>query len=123
MGALPEEVILLQEEMNRAMEYLLMTRVSIDTHWRKQVSDFETAICQNEAKATEAIREVKAHYGAVIREVEAHHAMTIRKAEGCSSTAILEVEACCAADIERQNPTVWNIPAPSNNHILMVCSI
>ena len=31
-GALPEEVILLQEEMNKTMGCLLMTRMSLDTH-------------------------------------------------------------------------------------------
>ena len=67
-GALPEEVILLQEEMNRTMGSLLMTRSSLDTHQRKQVSDFETALHQNEAEATEAIRKAKAHCGAAIRE-------------------------------------------------------
>ena len=64
MGTFPKEVILLQGEMNRAVVCLLMTRVSIDTHWRKQVWDFEMVIHQNEAKATEAIREMKAHCGA-----------------------------------------------------------
>ena len=37
MGALPMEVILLQEEMNNVMGCLLMTRASLDTCWRKQV--------------------------------------------------------------------------------------
>ena len=31
-GALPEEVILLQEEMNKTMGHLLMTRASLDAH-------------------------------------------------------------------------------------------
>ena len=34
-GALPEEVILLQEEMNGAMAHLVMTRASVDAHQRK----------------------------------------------------------------------------------------
>ena len=69
IGTLPKEVILLQEEMNRTMGCLLITRSSLDAHQRKQVSDFETALHQNEAKTTEAIREAKAHGGAAIREV------------------------------------------------------
>ena len=99
MGTLPEEVILLQEEMNSAMGHLLITRASIDTCQRKQVSHFETAIHQNKAKATEAIRGMKAHCGAAIRKAETHHATTIRKAEAHNSTTIMEVEAHCAADI------------------------
>ena len=50
MAALPEEVILLQEEMNSGMGCLLMTRASIDAHQRKQVSDFEMAIHQNKGQ-------------------------------------------------------------------------
>ena len=109
-GVLPEEAILLQEEMNSAIRHFLMTRASIDTCQRKQVSDFKMAICQNKAKATEAIRDAKVHCESVIREVEACHATTIREAgthcittireaEAHSSTIITEVEAHCAADI------------------------
>ena len=59
-----------------------MTRASLDTHQRKQVLDFEMALHQNKAEATEAIREAKAHCGAAIREVESHcvdHAHTIQQ--------------------------------------------
>ena len=68
MGIPPAKVIQLQKEMNMAMGWLLMTRASIDTHCRKQVSDFKMAFHQNEALTTEAIREVKACCGAAIRE-------------------------------------------------------
>ena len=70
LGALPTEVILLEEEMSNAMGCLLITRASLDAHQRKQVSDFQMAIHQNDAEATEAIRETKVHCGSVIREVE-----------------------------------------------------
>ena len=63
------------------MEWLLMTRASIDTHCKKQVLDFEMAFCQNEAQTTEAIREVKAHCGAAIREAQATCATAFREAE------------------------------------------
>ena len=52
MGALPVEAILLLEEMNNAMGHVLTIRASLDAHWRKQVSDFEMALCQNEVEAT-----------------------------------------------------------------------
>ena len=51
-NTLPGNVILLQEEMNKAMGCLLMTRLSLDAHPWKQVLDFEMALCQNKAKAT-----------------------------------------------------------------------
>ena len=99
MDTLPEEVILHQEEMNSAMGHSLTTRASIDACWSKQVLGFKIAIHQNEAEATEAIREAKAHCGAAIRETETHHTTTIREAEAHSSTTIMVAEACCAADI------------------------
>ena len=37
-GILPKEMLLLQEEMNRTMGCLLMTRSSLDAHQRKQLS-------------------------------------------------------------------------------------
>ena len=98
-GTLHKEVILLHREMNRAMGCLLMTKASIDALGRKQVSDFEMAIHQNEVEATKAIREVKVHCGAAIREAASHHATAIREAEACSSTTITEAEACCASYI------------------------
>ena len=96
MGALPDEVILLQGEMNRAMGHLHMTRVSIDAHCRKHVSDFVMAFHQNEAETTEPIREAKAHCGAAIREVEACCTTTIREVETHCTTDVREVEAHCA---------------------------
>ena len=44
---LPKEVISLHEETKRAMECLLMTKSSLDTWQRKQVSDFQVALHQN----------------------------------------------------------------------------
>ena len=65
----------------------------------KQVLDFETAIHQNEAKATEAIWEAKAHCGTAIRKAETHHVTTIRKVEAHCATAITEAEGHNATDI------------------------
>ena len=100
-NALHGNVILLQVEMNRAMGNLLTTRSSLDAHQQKQVSDFEMALHQNNAEATEAIRKAKAHCRATIREVEAHHTTHIREAEANCASVIMEAEACCTADIRR----------------------
>ena len=54
-NTLPGNVILLQEEMNRTMGCLLVTRSSLDAHQWKEVSDFEITLHQNEAKTREAI--------------------------------------------------------------------
>ena len=70
-GTLPKEVLHLQGEMNRIMGWLLMTRASMGAHQRKEVSDFQMALHQNEAWTTEAIREAEAMHAAAIREVKA----------------------------------------------------
>ena len=72
MGALPEKVLHLQGEMNRIMGQLPTTRASIDTCQRKEVSDFQTALHQNEDCTTEIIREAEAMHATAIREVKAH---------------------------------------------------
>ena len=59
-GALYDEVLCLQGEMNMAMGQLLMTRASMDAHHRKQVSHTEATFCKNIAQTTEAIWEAKA---------------------------------------------------------------
>ena len=50
----------LQEEANKALGHLLVTRSSINTCQRKQVSDFGMALHQNECETTETIKEAKA---------------------------------------------------------------
>ena len=55
--AFPGDVIQLQKEKNRALGDLLAARSSLDTHWRKQVLDFEMALHQNESETTKAIKE------------------------------------------------------------------
>ena len=122
-GTLPKHVILLQEVINRTMGHLLMTRSSLDACQWKQVSDFEMALCLNEAEATEAIRDAKAHCGTTIRETEAcctthireakaHHTTHIREAENDFTSHIrdaeadyasitIEAEACSTADIRK----------------------
>ena len=89
-GALPEEVTWLQEEMNKTMGCLLMTRMSLDACQQKQVSDFKMALCHNEGKATKAIKEEKAHCGATIREEEACDTTLVREVEAHHATIIRE---------------------------------
>ena len=56
----------------------------MDTHHRKQVSDFETAFHQNEAQSTKAIKEVRAHCMTMIQD-----------AEGTFTAVTREVETSC----------------------------
>ena len=94
------------------MGHLLMTRASMEAHQQKQVSDFEMALCWNEAETPKAIKEAKTHHGAAIREAEAHHTTLVREAEAHHATLtrevedncttiVAEVEAHCTTDIRK----------------------
>ena len=100
-NTLPRNEILLQEEMNRAMGHLLMTSSSLDACQWKQVSDFEMALCQNEAEATKAIKEAKAHCEATIREAESCCTIHIREPEAKCASIITEAETHCTTDIRK----------------------
>ena len=84
------------------MGHLLVTRSSLDTHQWTQVSDFKIDLCQNEAKAMEAIMEAKAHCEAIIREVQ--------------KPAVLLI-------LEKGSPAVKNMLIPSNNWMQRVCNV
>ena len=70
--ALSLDVTQLQEKANKALGHSLVTRSSINAHWRKQVSDFGMALHQNESEITKGIKEVKAFCTHTIRDVEVH---------------------------------------------------
>ena len=71
-GILPGDVNQLQEEVGKALGCLLVTRSSLNACHRRQVSDFEMALCQNESETTEAIKEAKTLCACTIREAEVH---------------------------------------------------
>ena len=80
-GALLEEVLRLQREINVAMGQLLTTRATMDSDQRRLVSNTETALHQNEGKTAKAIKEAKACCTATILDTEAMSAAAIREAE------------------------------------------
>ena len=76
------DVAHLWEEANKALEDLLAIKSSIDSHQWKLILEFGMALCQNDSKATESVKEAKA--------ICTH---SIQEAETCCSTAIREAEA------------------------------
>ena len=78
----PPDVDHLWEEANMALGDLLAIKSSIDAHWHNLVSEFSMALHQNDSKATESIKEVKA--------ISAH---SIQEVKNCCSVAIREAEA------------------------------
>ena len=78
-GAPSLDVTWLQEEANRALGCLLVTRSSINVHQWKQVLVFGIVLHQNELEIIEAIKEVKALCAQTIRDTEAHWAVLTSK--------------------------------------------
>ena len=99
----------------QGLGHLLATKPSINTHQRKQVSDFGMALCQNESETTKVIKEAKAlsactsrdvktcwavliseakvRHTACIKEIKDNCAHALAEAENCYSTAIREAES------------------------------
>ena len=69
---LPGDVVQLQEEVGKALGFLLATRSSLNACHRKQVSDFEMALHQNKSETTKAIKEAKTLCAHTTREAEVH---------------------------------------------------
>ena len=67
---LPQMWLISGKRPTRALEDLLMVKSSIDAHWWKLVSEFSMALCENNSKAMESIKEAKAVCACSIQEAE-----------------------------------------------------
>ena len=121
MGALPAEVIQLQEEMNTAMVQLLTTRVSMDTYCWKQVLYFEMAFCQNEVQTTKAIRETKAAEQPLGRQRPAPLQL-LGSQRPITQWLLGRQRPPVPQLLERQRLPVQVMPTPCNNCIVTTCS-
>ena len=104
------DVAQLQEEANKALDCLLVTRSSLDVWQRKQVSNFGMGLHQNELETTEAIKEAKAlsactiwdaetPWTALISEAKVQHATCIKEIEDDCTHALVEAENHCSTAI------------------------
>ena len=98
---LPDDVLHLQEEMNKAMVHLLTVRASVDAHQWKIISETEVAHHQNEIKTSEAIREVKACYAVTLSNAESAYGTAMRKVEATRSASTIKAEAVCATAVRK----------------------
>ena len=84
-----DEVLQLQGEMNMALEWLLMTKATLNSHQRELAQNTNVTMCQNETQAAKAIKEVEVQYVAMIREAETHYEVMIKEAEAHSATPVM----------------------------------
>ena len=78
---LPDEVLWLQGQIKAAIEWLFMTRATMDSHCWELELNTKLAVCMNEAKATKAIKEAEVSHAAEIKEAELHCIIRIKEAE------------------------------------------
>ena len=69
-AGLPEEVLQLQGQMNAALEQLLTTRATMDSHHRELELNAKLAMHMNKVQAAEAIKEAKVSHMAEVKEAE-----------------------------------------------------
>ena len=96
----PLEVACLQEEANKALGDLLVTKSSIDAHWWKLVSNFGMTLWQNKSETLESINEAKAHCACSIKEAEAHCSLAIWEAESQGAMQACSIQQSHAKDIQ-----------------------
>ena len=75
-----------------AMEWLLMTKATMDSHQRDLVLNTNITRCKNEAWAIEAIKEVEVYCTATIKEVKTCWAIHACALEKSHKESMLEVE-------------------------------
>ena len=97
---LPEEVLQLQGQMNVALEWLLTTRATMDSHHKEPDLNAKLALHMNEAQAADAIKEVEVSHTAEVKEAEVCHTTVIKKAKVCHATTIEEAKLCCTTQIK-----------------------
>ena len=99
-NAPPLDVAHLQEETNKALGDLHVTKSSIDTHQQKLVSDFGMTLQQNESKTLESIKEAKAHCAHSIKEAEAHCPLAIWEVESQGAAQACSIQQSHTKDIQ-----------------------
>ena len=107
---LPDEVLQLQWQMNVALEQLLTTRATRDSHCRGLELNTELTVCMNEAKAIEAIK-----------EAEVSHAVNIKGAKVCHTTTIKEASCTIQPGSKRLRFTMSPIPVSCSKPTWKVC--
>ena len=114
----------LQEEVNKALGHLLVTRSSINAHQRRQVSNFGMALHENELETTQAIKEAKTLCACTIQDVEIHQTVLISKAKVWHATCIKEIEDDCICTLaEAENCCSTAIREAECSGTSKVCSI
>ena len=98
-GTPPADASHLQEKANKALEELLATKSSIDTHRQKVVWELGMELCQNDSETTESIKEARAICTHATLDAKALCSATVKEAKATCACTIQEAKALCLAAI------------------------
>ena len=122
---LPDEVLWLQGQMNMALEWLLTTKATIDSHCRELELNAKLAVCMNEAQAVKAIKETevvhasatkeaKVHHAAMTKEAKVHHAAMIRRLKCAMQMQSKKLRCTAQPGSKRLRCTMQPLPVSYN---------
>ena len=104
-GTPPADASHLQEKANKALEELLATMSSINTHRQKVVWELGMELCQNDSKTMESIKQSRAICNHAALDAEALCSATVKEAKATCTCTICEAEALCSAAI--RDAEIW----------------
>ena len=96
-GAPLTDASYLPEEANKALEELLATKSSINTHQWKLVWELGMSLCWNDSKTTESIKEAKAICTHSTQETLC--STTVKEAKATCTHSVQEVKTLCSKTI------------------------
>ena len=101
----PVDELELLASANKVLEDFLSTKASIDTHRWRAMWELGIALCQNESKAAESIKEAKAACSQVTLDAHATCSQLTLEARTNCSWAILEAKTTCSMAVKKAKTT------------------
>ena len=97
----PVDAMELQANANKALEDLLTTKASIDTHRQRAIWELGIVLCCNESQAAKSIKQAKAVCSQAILDAQTTCSwLTLETKTNCSQ-AILEVKSACSMAVKK----------------------
>ena len=104
----PVDALELWANAHKALEDLLATKASIDTHRWKAIWELGIVLCQNESQAAESIKQAKASCSQVTLDAHTICSQLTLEAKTNCSQAILEAKTACSTVVKKAK-TAWGL--------------
>ena len=101
----PVDKVELQANANKALQDLLTTKASIDTHRQRAIWELGIVLSQNESQAAESIKETKATCSQVTLDAQTTCSLLTLEAKTNCSQVILEAKTTCSTVVKKPKTT------------------